>query len=185
MSAPMSHEELEEAHGALAWELVDVTDIKAGDRVLSFNGVDVTMTVESVNPVIRQGLRRYTEVRYTELPGGSAMPEGSRLRRVIVSSDAERLSELRAAVDEMAHNLVEMCDGSVFRTMACREVESIAAVLRSNGNEMIADLIIEDHADYDQPGDEHYPEQDGAPATQAEVTEPTHITNWNGEGEHP
>jgi hypothetical protein len=68
------------------------------------------------------------------------------------------LRSLTIKVDWLADTCAEMCDGSVFRTMACREVEALADVLRATGRNDVADAVIADHADYDQPGDDHYAE---------------------------
>lgn len=68
-------------------------------------------------------------------------------------SRAENLSN---DVDTMADYLSGMCDGSVFRTMGCSEVEAIADVLRTNGNTAVAEAIIEDHALTDDEGDSHW-----------------------------
>lgn len=75
------------------------------------------------------------------------------LREIVARGAAARVME---AVEHMAAVLAVTDSGDVFGAMSCREVESIADVLRAGGWDGAATCIIAEHAPSDDVDDAHY-----------------------------
>jgi hypothetical protein len=66
-----------------------------------------------------------------------------------------------AELDDALRTFVSMVSGTgpgPWNHMTCFEAEATANVLRALGYEDMATLVIEDHAEEDDEGDEHYRE---------------------------
>ena len=72
----------------------------------------------------------------------------------------EFLNEIKPVLDAL-HDLI-CCDRDMWHMNAmhftCTEAEAIADLLRALGGDEDADVFMDSHAEYDQPGDIHYRE---------------------------
>lgn len=66
------------------------------------------------------------------------------------------------AIIEAADNLcdllapnADMFDDTM-RTLSCNEAEALVALFRATGHAGAADMLLQAHADYDEPEDSHY-----------------------------
>ena len=68
------------------------------------------------------------------------------------------MTGLKEAVQYMADVLNRVDTGNVWEHFTCTEIESIADVLRAVGRSDVAEFILAEHGEHDEPGDEHYTE---------------------------
>lgn len=66
------------------------------------------------------------------------------------------MADLWQAIQRMADTLHMVDTGNVWEHFTCTEIESIADVLRVAGRDEVAEFILAEHAEYDEPGDEHH-----------------------------
>lgn len=66
------------------------------------------------------------------------------------------MNRLERAVENMAYVLLGIDTGDVWQRFSCSEIEAIADVLTEAGHKDAAAFILGEHAEHDEPGDEHH-----------------------------